>query len=218
MPSKKLAGLQRVQEKWFQVNCPECDAALQTLLNPGNNSVHCSVVLPCKAVFDVYAAPELFTQEDGTPEFQSFSPRRPHACSSAGSAHAPSKLLAYRMHMKLEMKRLYKENNDRQHSTRMDMMRKAAASWKDSPLNPDNAPPEDSDLGNAASAAGGDAAGAASSAAAGSSAAHAAIGAIETVKLDAVDGDEEAVQVEEKDEMGVVQRVWSWLPGLGRWR
>ena len=89
--------------------------ALQVMLNPGHSRMRWSEVLPCKAEFDVYATPEFVTQDehDGPPA----SPRRRHACSPAGSAHAPSKLLAYGVHMRIEMKKLYNDRNPTTGST-----------------------------------------------------------------------------------------------------
>ena len=121
---------------WFQVNCPRCDAALQVEMAAGVRKVRCCDTLPCGAVFEVNVPPEALPP--APPE--TMRAKRARQFQERGSRQRPPKLVAYNLHMKLEMKRLYALKTG---ASKQEIFKAAAAVWKDSPLHPDNAPAVD---------------------------------------------------------------------------
>ena len=111
-------------KSWFQVMCPKCTAALQTRLPVGITAVECS---QCKEVFSVQVEDAAMPSD-----MTSVLVKR----SRIENVTPPSQVrAAYNSFLKSEMRRLYKEEPN---LTRQDVMRKAAADWQDSPLNPHN--------------------------------------------------------------------------------
>ena len=138
---------------WFQVCCPECDAALQVKLPVGITSVECS---QCEVIFSVKiqaaAMKDVVLESPSKRKRSRADSVRAAALKQleerrAAAGRLPPVTVAYRLFLKLEMRRLYKEHPTWRHA---DVMRKAVSNWHASPMNPTNAPA----LPNANTAAG----------------------------------------------------------------
>ena len=136
------------------------------------------------------------------------------AAQGAPARGPPPARVAYNMFMKMEMKRLYKEQPGWHHS---DVFRKAASGWAASPMNPKNAPPLPDGPGTSSGAGPSDV-GAASSSESVDAAAHtdAAAGAMDAAAEDG-ESEEDVVEVEGEADDGQPSS-WQWLSRLARWR
>ena len=107
---------------------------LQTKLGVGETSVQCS---QCKNVFAVEVRPQWMPPQLAPPVQRSRKKPKP------GEGHLPPATTAYNLFMKWELRRLYKEQPlTGRPGEKQDVMRRAAAGWHDSPMNPKNAPAE----------------------------------------------------------------------------
>ena len=130
---------------WFQVCCSHCDEALSVQLGVGESAVRCDA---CKEVFTVRVhESHMQIRPSKMADTRGEKIRRRAAAAASGEkAPVPPALAAYRLHMRLEMKRLYTQNTG---ASKEEVFKAAAALWKDSPMHPKNKPAVD-DAGGAA--------------------------------------------------------------------
>ena len=131
--------------QWFQVQCPQCCAALQTKLPAGVTSVQCS---QCKTVFTVEVDASWMPDRQ---ELELNRRARRSKQQKTDRCRTPTMKL-YNDFMREEMARLRRERPElrgKEHHTTT--FRMAASNWRQAPVNPKNAPAED---GTAAASSG----------------------------------------------------------------
>ena len=113
---------------WFQLSCPECDAALQARLPAGVTPVKCSLS-ECKHIFRVRVDDSMLRDGEAPAAF-----RRQRGVGEVKEKKATPIQELYRACMSANVKRIKKELG----CTQQAAFAHAAAGWADAPCNPKN--------------------------------------------------------------------------------